>query len=412
MNGPPTRIDGRQRIVLPATLVVTMTAGVFQLYLFSVLAAPIIDDLGISRTQIGIVGAVNTAVGALSAPWLGRLTDRLGAGRSIVASLTLSSAGMATLAVAPGWGGMLAASAVGGFPQGWSNPATNGVISARVAAGSRGTLTGIKQSGVTFGIFASGITLPVLEQAVGWRGASWVYAGVFAGAAVAVRLLLDPDPPRFAPPADSGRPGRSARLDPIVWWIAPYAFFMGLSAGTVGRFTPLFAEESLGFSTASAGLVVALSGLLGVVARVYAARLAEHRIAPTRLLVGLSGVGCAFGLMLASLTPAIAWLLWATPVLNAVGTNAWNAVAMMAIIMFVSTADAGRASGVVMFGFLGGLAVSGPLAGMAIDASGSYRAVWLATAVTSGIAGVIMWFTDRHARPSGAPQARGETPAR
>ena len=45
-----------------------------------VLASPIIDDLGISRTQVGLIGSVNTGLGALSAPLSGRLTDRIGHG--------------------------------------------------------------------------------------------------------------------------------------------------------------------------------------------------------------------------------------------------------------------------------------------------------------------------------------------
>ncbi len=392
-----------QRVVLPATLVVTMTAGVFQLYMFSVLAAPLIDDIDISRTQLGMIGAVNTAAGAFSSPFLGRLTDRIGAARAVVASLSLSALGMAALAVAPTLAWILLAAAIGGLPQGWSNPATNHLISARVPVGRRGTLTGIKQSGVTLGMFLAGVTLPTIEHVAGWRGAAWTFSGVFVIAAIAVHVALDAD--QAPPPTPEHHPGAAPELQPrpiasIVRWIAPYAFLMGLATGSIGRFVPLYAEEALGFSTSTAGLIVALGGLFGMGARIAAARIAEHRIRPTRLLTMLSIVGAGYCLLLAVLTPSTSALLWLSPPLNAVGTNAWNAVAMMAVIMFVATSDAGRASGIIMLGFLGGLAVSGPIAGAVIDRSG-YRPVWIAAMTVSAAAAALMFVTDRRHHADG-----------
>ena len=170
---------------------------------------------------------------------------------------------------------------------------------------------------------------------------------------------------------------------------------MGVAAGAIGRFLPLFAEESLGYSTQIAGLIAALGGLFGMAARIVAARIAEHRVAPTRLLILLSLVGAAFGLLLMFTTEATRQLIWLSPPLSAIGTNAWNAVAMLAIIMFVSRAQAGRASGIVMFGFLGGMAIAGPLTGWIVDSTGSYRLVWAGTIVTSLAAAGVMIATER-----------------
>lgn len=399
MTGSPEH----QRFVLPATLLVTMTAGVFQLFVFAVLAAPLIDDVDLTRTELGVLGSINTLVGALSSPYTGRLTDSIGAGRAVVSCLVISSASMAALAVAPGLGWMCVAAAIGGLPQGWTNPATNGLIAARVAPGRRGTLTGVKQSGVTLGTFLAGVTLPSMENAFGWRGAMWVYAGLFAVAALAVQVGLTSDSDHRVVSRSLVEP--AAPIAPMIWWLAVYAFFMGLASGSVGRFLPLFAEESLGFSTETAGLIAALGGLLGMAARVAAARLAEHRIAPTLLLTALALVGAAFCVLLAALTPSTRGFLWLAPPLNAIGTNAWNAVAMLAVIMFVSTSAAGRASGRVMFGFLGGLAVSGPITGWVVDRTDDYGPVWIASAVVSLIAAALMVETHRRHAPPRAKMA-------
>lgn len=381
--------------MLPATLLVTMSAGVFQLMFFAVLAGPLIDDVGMSRAELGILGSINTLVGAVTAPFTGRVVDALGPARSVVGSLGLAAAGMAALALAPNLGWMAFAAVIGGVPQGSTNPATNSLISARVEPGRRGTLTGIKQSGVTMAGFFAGVALPALDSSFGWRGACWVFAGVFALAGVVVQRLLTTDGHHAAASASPPQVRSKAPLPAVVWWIAGYGFFMGLASGAIGRFLALFAEESLGFSTQTAGLILALGGLLGMAARISAARLAEHRIAPTRLMAVLSLVGATFGLVLALTTFATRQLIWLAPPLNAIGTNAWNAVAMLAIIMFVTQSQAGRASGVVMFGFLGGIAVAGPITGWIVDSTGSYRLVWVGTIVTSLVAAGIMIATDR-----------------
>lgn len=383
-----------QRIVLPSTLVVVMVAGVFQLMFFAILAAPMIDDVGLSRTELGIIGSLNTLVGAVTAPSTGRIADKIGPGRAAVGSLLLSGIGMAALAVAPSTLWLCVASAIGGIPQGATNPATNSLISSRVPPGRRGTLTGIKQSGVTLAAFLAGVALPALESPFGWRGAAWTFAAVFIIAGLIVQLTLHPDRPR---PATATAVASGAKLEPVIMWIATYAFFMGLASGAIGRFLPLFAEESLGFSVQTAGFISALGGLLGMAARIAAARLAEHRIRPTLLLPILSLVGAAFAAMLAVTTESTRWLLWLSPALGAIGTNAWNAVAMLAVIMLVSTGAAGKASGVVMFGFLGGLAVSGPITGWVVDATDTYRPVWIAAAIVSLIAAGIMTVFDRMA---------------
>lgn len=377
-----------------------MTASAFQIFAFAILASNLIDDLGLSRAQLGLVGSVNTAVGAITAPLTGRITDRIGSRRSVVTVLVLSAACMGTMAVAPNVWWLAASAVIGGLPQGWGNPATNSLISSRVPPGRRGAVTGVKQSGVTLGVFLSGASLPFLAGAWGWRGACMTFAIAFVALAVAVQLSLGPDPEPSDDQATrtaTQSPASNARLDPFVWRLAFYALLMGTAGGAVGRFFPLFAEESLGFSLQTAGLLTAVGGLLGMGARVLVGRWAETRIAPTRLLSLLAMVGVGYCLLLAIVTESTRWLLYLSPPLNAVGIAAWNAVAMLAIIMYFSTQQSGRASGVVMLGFLGGLSLSAPVAGFAVDHLGEYWPVWAVSAGLAAIAAAAMWFdsTDR-----------------
>jgi predicted MFS family arabinose efflux permease len=385
-------------VVFPGTLLLTMTASAFQVFAIAILASRLIDDLELSRAQLGLVGSVNTAIGALTAPLTGRLTDRIGPRRSVVTVLFVSALSMAVMAGATSIWWLILSAAIGGLPQGWGNPATNSLIATRVAPGNRGSLTGVKQSGVTLGVFLSGASLPALAALWGWRGAVVAFAGLFTVLAIAVQLTLGPDPGTHrTAPAPDGTKVPTTALDPFVWRLALFALLMGTAGGAIGRFFPLFAEESLGFSLGTAGLLTALGGLMGMAARVMVGRWAERRIQPTRLLSVLAMVGVLYCFVLAVVDESTRGLLYLSPPLSAIGIAAWNAVAMLAIIMFFSTAQAGRASGIVMLGFLSGMSISAPIAGLVVDRTGVYWPVWTVAAVLAAIAACLMWFdsTDR-----------------
>lgn len=385
-----------------------MTASSFQIFVFAVLASQLIADFDVSRAILGLLGSINTVTGAVTAPWLGRLTDRIGPRRSVITVLGISGVGMSLMAIAPNLWILGLSAIVSGLPQGWGNPSTNALIAARVPEGSQGVLTGIKQSGVQVSVFLSGLTLPTLSIWLGWRGAMWVYAGTFFALALGVPLILAadeddpaspvsvstgdpsslvPSPPRIQP----AEPRASGRLDPLILRIAFYALLMGTAGGAVSRFFPLWAEEVVGFSSTTAGAIVAIGGLLGVIARIAVGRLAEHRIGARRLLGLLALVGAVYCLSLAATTSIGSWVLWVSPILAAVGLSAWNAVAMLTIITTVPRRDAGRASGIVMLGFLGGLSIGSPLAGLAVDAFDSYQPMFfVAFALTLAASSLVL----------------------
>jgi len=379
-------------------LVSTMVSTAYLIFVVSVLASTFIDEFDLSRFELGLIGSLNTAVGALTAPATGRLTDRIGPRLSSVTAQLIAAVGLALLALSQSVVMLVIAASILGIPQGWGNPATNALIAERVEPGRRGTITGIKQSGVTLGVFLAGLTLPGLAEAVGWRWAVGVYAMVFAIVGLAPLLL----PARVSPFAV--RHGSTADVEAkpydmrAVWLIALYAFLMGTSGGAISRFLALFAEEEAGLSNSTAGLVVALTGIGGMAARIGAGKLAENRIAPLKLLSILAIVGTTVSMLLLLTLDVGAWVLWPVAALFAIGHTAWNAVAMLAIILGVPQAQAGRASGAVMVGFLGGLAVGAPIAGLAVDATDSYQPVWIATLVLAAAAAMVADFARRTAR--------------
>lgn len=387
-----------RRVLQIVVLVATMVSTAYLIFVVSVLASTFIDEFGLSRFQLGLIGSLNTAVGAITAPATGRLTDRIGARLSTVTAQLIAAFGLALVAISQSVWMLVISVCILGIPQGWGNPSTNALISERIAPGRRGTVTGIKQSGVTLGVFLAGFTLPSLADWLGWRGAVGFYAVLF-GALAVLPLLLPARVEGFPDSASIDTGDSSHGFDMrAVWLIALYAFLMGTSGGAIARFLALFIEEEVGLSTTVAGLVVALTGLGGMVSRIVAGQLAEQRIAPLRLLTWLALIALLVSVFLLATLAVGAWLLWPMAVLFAVGHTAWNAVAMLAIILGVPKAHAGRASGIVMVGFLGGLAVGAPIAGQVIDATGSYQPVWVATLILAGLAAVVAQFAIRDAR--------------
>ncbi|MCH1436340.1 MAG: MFS transporter, partial [Acidimicrobiales bacterium] len=169
-----------------------------------------------------------------------------------------------------------------------------------------------------------------------------------------------------------------------------YALLMGLAGGAIGRFLPLFAEEELGYSLAIAGLAASLGGLLGMGFRIMAARIAETSLAPTPLLIRLSGTAVVSSALLALSVPFGRWLLWPAVVFYALGHTAWNAVANLAVIMNVPSRDAGRASGVIILGFLMGLTIAGPATGAIVDVAGRYEVVWWLSVALAAVSACVL----------------------
>ena len=378
----------RGRKLLTAVLVSAMGVSTFQFFAIAILSSEIIEELGVTRTELGFVAAANTLTGALIAPKLGTITDKIGARNSIVGLCLISAAGLFLTAIAPTLPVLMVVSALCGLPQGWGNPATNKLISEELAPDARGVIAGFKQSGVQLASFLSGFTLPALAAVSNWRVATGSY-GLIALAAAGGAMRLDTSGHYASANLTPVESGKRQGYDPFVIRVAIYATLFGLVGGGVFRFIPLFAEERLGFSTTRAGMVMAIAGFLGIFARIGWGRVTETKIEPNRglFLIGVASCITIGGLVVAEAVGS--WVLWVFSIVSAFSLGAWNVVAMLGVIRSVPSADAGRSTGIVMLGFLGGLAFGAPITGWLTDRNdGDYQTawwVWLAVAALGTI---------------------------
>lgn len=365
-------LSPRRRFAFITVLAVTMAAATFALVVFGVLAADLIEEFGVDRWQIGALVTASALAGAAASPFLGRVTDRVGARRATIGTLVISSLALGSVAVAPVFLLLVTAALMTGIAQGASNPATNKLIALHVAPGRQGVITGIKQSGVQMGTFLGGLLLPLGAAAFGWRGAVAAFAVVPGLAAVGALLTAPHDPP----PLETSGESPPASIPSSIRRLAIYGFLLGAGGTTIFTYLPLFAREALGLSAGAAGAAVALTGFVGIAARIAWGRAAEIRLGSGRSLRWIGWLAALAGALLA-LAPAVPALVWPAAVITGLSASSWNSVGMLAIIQTVPPVLAGRASGTVLLGFLSGLGLGAPAFGWSVDVLGTYTPGWI-----------------------------------
>jgi predicted MFS family arabinose efflux permease len=364
------------RAGLGAVTAATMATATFPIIVASVLAAELIDRFGIGRSQVGLLVTATALVGALASPLFGRITDRIGAVAATRNVLALGIVTLTAFALAPSYGFLVVAAIATGIPNGWSNPATNSLIVDNVPAGSRGIVTGVKQSGVQFGTFLGGMLLPLFATLWDWRAAVLVFLMMPVAGLVGMMGRTNP--------IEHETQGEWAYTTiPVeVKWVAVYGTFSGLATSALFGFLPLFAEENQLWSARAAGSLVAVVGLSGIAARILWPAASERRIGhgrTLRILAVMSMVTAAL-LALSALGVLESWVLIPASVLLGGGAIAWNAVGMLAVMDFSPPGMVGKGTGVVLAGFLLGLAFGAPLMGLSVDTLGTYVPGWLASA--------------------------------
>ncbi len=380
----PLATHPARRAAFGGLLVTAMASGTFLTVALGLLATYLLDEFGITRAQLGVVIAVTAIGGALLSPVAGRVADHAGGKAAFAGLFAISAAGFLLLAAAPGYLLLFPAGVLAAAAQAAANPATNKLIALHLPLGRRGVMTGIKQSGVQFGIFTGGLAVPAGAESLGWRPTVVLVALV---PLVALPLALAVVPRDR--PAAAARPRRTGGpLPGAIGWLAWYGALRGFASSTT-FLVPLFVEEALGRSPVVGGAAAGTIGLVAAFGRIGWARAAEQLgtyVLPLGWIAALSVV--AAGTLGAATTLGLG-ALWVGVVLTGVSASTWNSVGMLAVMDEAGPERAGRASGVVMFGFLAGLGLGPPAFGLAVDVTGSYAPMWSMSAAAAVAATVL-----------------------
>jgi MFS family permease len=375
-----------RRALLAGLLAWTMVSATASVGVLSVMATFIIEDFGITRTQFGVLVTSLTAGAAVASPIAGRIVDRVGGRNAVLAVFVGSSSAALIFATAPVFAMMFLGSALALVVAG-ANPGTNKLLASLAPAGRQGFVAGIKQTGPQVGSLLAGLLAPLGAATLGWRPTIALLALLSLAAVPLVLAVIPPDElvGRAAMKTQGPLPGG-------IRWLAVLALFLGLGNSSM-LFLPLFVEEELGQANYVAGLVVALRAGVAIFGRIAWARTAERTESswiPTAVIGALSVVSAVA--MLLAARAGIGWA-WIGAVIAGLASGSWTAVGVITIITMVGPGTAGRATGLVWLGFLGGLAIGPPIYGWTVDQTGSYITMWwlVAAAFALMTLGAVLW---------------------
>ena len=360
-----------------------MAAGTSFGSMVGLLGTEFIEEFQISRGELGLLIGLSMVVGGACSPVVGVLTDRLGGRKALALTFALAGAGYLVMAGAGIYVVLMTAAFLAGISNGLTNPATNKLIATEVAPGSRGLITGTKQSGVQIGTALLGLLVPLGVIAWGWRITVLIVAAVW--------LLFLPVTFRVTSAVAASKPTTRAEWAAAFWDIWPVSAY-GMLIGIASSFLillPLFAEEALGFDRIAAGQTSALAATCAIAGRLAWPRRAERRHSfpgTLRTLALLTMVGVA-GLAWSISLPMV---VWPAAIIMGFSAASWNSVGMLATIVTAGPDRAGAATGWVQLGFLTGAGLGTPLYGWLVDTTNSYLPGMGVAAVVAAAAAVVV----------------------
>jgi MFS family permease len=362
-----------------------LVLGALPFFMVGGLAVQIEDELGFTEASLGAAVTIGFVAGALSAPFTGRIADRIGPKVAVYLGCALSSVSLVAIAFfAAGWGTLVVFLCLAGMAIALTDPGLAILVSGSIPPQRQGLAFGIKEASIPASTLAAGLAVPTIALTVGWR---WAFI-VGSVPAVLVLALL----PRVKVARESRSRGDSvgARRSPLPHRNALIVTAVGASLGsTAASGVGIFLTDSavaMGMSPGNAGLLLALGSVAGIITRIAVGARADRtggtqfRLIATMLAVG--AVTMALGA-----TGVTALLIVGT--LGAfTGGWAWTGIFFLSLVK-TSPNRPGAVAGIGSAG-LGVGNAAGPVLFGLVAGSLSFGAAWLGAAVVAGLGAVLM----------------------
>lgn len=363
-------------------------------------------DLGLGYWHIGLLSSVNYGCTWLAMLPAARLTDRWGARRVVLVDMALVAVAAAIAAAASSYPILLVAAVLNGAGYALTNVGTNVVVKRSIEAQWR-TAAMVAKSAAVPGFLALLAALgPWIADRWHWR---WLYAALAVGGAVAM-LVVGWTLPDDRPAERSEAPRDLPRY---FGWFPVGAALMVFATAPVYLLSVPYLDESLGFASATSGVLVGVSAAIGVAVTLFIV-LASRRFTPefrARLVVILSArsrvMWAIFGLVLYRIRLVMVLCLAmgifvalilaggsfgvVVAIVGMVGTMSLQSArlgAMNAAVVERAGAAAARGSALAMGGYYLGTMASPVVFGALLDVGVSYRWVWLICIILLGGAAV------------------------
>jgi sugar phosphate permease len=378
-------------VVLFASTLVQTTASLGN-QLISPIAPFLVDDLGVSRQQIGLLVTAAYVVACFVLILAGGLSDRFGVRNLFLIGMVLAGIPLALEAAMPSYVWLLVPMALFGLGNGFALPPTTRAIVEWFPTNRRGLAMGIKQTGVALAGVICGFIVPPLGQAYGWRG-TFLILGAFTVVAGVLSWVLYRDRP-VESVAVAPRPGyRVVLRNRNLLLLSGVTFlYAGVQLSLVG-FLVLFLRERAGMSLLEAGAMLSFAQAGGVIGRICWGMVSDAFFGSRRkVIMGIIGVMAGVGMLAMAFvdegTPR--WVLFVILAVAGVSAIGWNGINMVFVSEIVGRGASATAAGVNLTASYLGIMVGPPLFGYLVDATGSYTSAFVAGAICSVVALVLL----------------------
>lgn len=356
------------------------------LFMVGGLAVQIKEEFGFTEAALGGAVTIGFVLGALTAPFGGRLADRIGPKTSLYVGSTSSVAALVGLGLfTTGWGSLVLFLCLAGVAIAVTDPGLAILVDRALPLARQGLAFGIKEASVPAATLAAGIAVPAIALTVGWR---WAFAiGVIPWMVVMVllpRLDARPRSEREEIPTARAVPGTGSKRTALL--LASAAAALGTAAASgVGIFLTDSAV-AMGISPGGAGILLATGSVAGIIARVGTGVMADRTGGPQFRLIAIM---LAIGALTMGLGGSGNNALLVLGTIGAfTGGWAWTGIFFLSLVK-TNPDRPGAVAGIGTAG-LGVGNATGPLLFGVLAQSFSYGVAWLAAALLAGVAAVLM----------------------
>ena len=384
----------------------------------SIAAPHMIEELGLTMTDIGLLGAVFSWTYAFCQLPAGYLIDKIGPRRMYFISMGLWSIATSLMALGHTMSQFVVFRVLLGIGESPNSPNSSKIATQWFPREERGQAAGIWDSGSKWGSAIAPPVLTVLTLAFGWR-AMFLIIGV-AGVVLAAAFWAF-----YRSPAESrrlseeeyrhilaGRDDQETEGVKLPWlrfftfpqtWGMMLGFFSSIWIWNIFiTFLPLFLQDTLGVSIAATGWAAAVPYLAAALGAIFAGRITvvlarRYGLSSIRSKKAVLVVGCiALGVLLCivpfvhDLALALVVLSLALAVVAAIQSQSW---AISSDI--VPDSHAARFGGIMNFGGYFGGALAPIATGVIVDVTGAYTLAFLASGVIAALGGLCYAFLVR-----------------
>ena len=386
------------RGVTPA-LVATIVA-MLPTFLTAALVVQIGIDTGLTLAGLGVIISLFFGMAALVSPTAGRLSERVGWANGLRISTLLSALALGAI----GWFGSSVAVigvslGLAGVASALTQTAANLTIARCAVPRRHGWVLGIKHACVPAAMFLAGLAVPTLALTVGWRWAFRVAAVLAVVTAAAIPRREQPStltPRPKSVDASAGKPTTPKHL------LVVLAVAVGLGIGALDPLGSFFVgySVSIGVEEQVAGVLLAIGGLCGIIARLVAGHLIDRMAQADFTAIASMMTAGALGIVILNLGGYIGLLIG-----GLIGFTAgwgWSGLFTFAVVKDNPEAPA-AAWGVAQTGKFLGAAVGPLLFGIVADRVSFDAAFWMATVALLTAAGLIVYVRNQRPAPSTRP---------